>query len=110
MTKRKDQEALVGNAADEEQLDNATRVKATEGQIEHLDVQKVMSTPEGRREYWRILKQCGVSMTSFSGEAPLTMAFNEGQRNVGLFLEARLVKHAMPLYIQMRDEAARENQ
>lgn len=100
---------LVGNAADEEQLDNATRVTQSRAQQEKADILKVMSTAEGRREYWRLLEQCGISQTSFTGEAPLTMAFHEGQRNMGLYLQARLVKHAPSLYLQMRDEASREN-
>jgi hypothetical protein len=100
---------LVSNGADEAQVDNATRVTQTRAQQEKADILKVMSSPEGRREYWRMLEQCGVHRSSFAGEAPIQMAFNEGQRNVGLFLEARLVKHAPSLYLQMRDEASREN-
>lgn len=100
--------ANVGNAADEEQLDKATQKLTNASEVERLDIRKLLALPEGRRELWRILSMCGVHRTSFAGEAPITMAFNEGQRNIGLMLEARALEHAPELYIQMRDEAAQE--
>lgn len=110
MTRRK-RDALVGNAADEEQLDDATRVVGTRTEIEREDLRAVMSTPAGRRECWRLLTMCGVYRTSFvsGAEQPLQMAFNEGQRNVGLWMTDRLTRLVPQLYIQMRDESAREN-
>lgn len=100
---------LVANVADEQQLDDATRKLSMRDQQERDDIRKLMSTPEGRRECWRLLEQCGVHQTSFVGEQPLTMAFQEGGRNIGIWAEVRLMKHAPHLYIQMRDEASREN-
>jgi hypothetical protein len=102
-------EALVGNAADEEQLDQATQKIAVRDEIERADIRKVLATPEGRRELWRLLTSCGVHRSSFAGEAALTTAFNEGERNVGLRAEARAMKHAPEFYIQMRNEAAQES-
>lgn len=106
-TRRRD---LVANATDEEQLDNATRVTQSRAQQEKSDILKVYGTPEGRRELWRLLEECAVHRTSFRGDPqPFSTFFNEGQRNIGLWFEARIMNHAPHLYIQMRDESARES-
>ena len=100
--------ALVGNAADEEQVDNATRVVSERAEIEKADVRASLATPELRREFYRHLMFCGssgVRQSSFAGESPLTMAFHEGQRNVGLWLEARAKDWAPELYTTMITEA-----
>jgi len=55
------------------------------------DAQFVLSSQEGRRFLYRLLGDCGVWRSSFNTNA-LAMAFSEGQRNVGLLLQARLIK------------------
>lgn len=67
------------------------------------DVAGVMSTPEGRRFTWRLLCECGIFRTSFNTNA-LSMAFAEGQRNIGLMLQARLAKAAPKMYQTMLEE------
>jgi hypothetical protein len=102
-------DALVANAGDEQQLDDATRKLSAREAQERKDLIAVLSTLPGRRECWRLLTQCGVYTTSFAGEQPMQMAFNEGGRNIGLWMTDRLTRLVPQLYIQMRDEAAREN-
>jgi hypothetical protein len=102
-------DVLVRNAGDEQQLDDATRKLSAREAQERKDLIAILSTLPGRRECWRLLKQCGVYTTSFVGEQPMQMAFNEGGRNIGLWMTDRLTRLVPQLYIQMRDEAAREN-
>jgi hypothetical protein len=87
----KKRDALVGNVADEQQLDEATQKLSLRDQQERDDIRKVMSTPEGRRECWRLLSMCGVYRTSVvpGAEQPFQVHFNEGQRNVGLWMRIR---------------------
>lgn len=48
------------------------------------DIRKVLSTPEGRRFVWRIMSTCGIFRSSMTGTSQTF--FNEGQREIGLFL------------------------
>lgn len=47
------------------------------------DIKKVLSTPSGRRFFWRLWTECGIFRTSFSDSNQ--MAFNEGKRIIGLW-------------------------
>lgn len=64
----------------------------------------MMDTSQGRGWMWDILTATKVFQTVFSTRA-LEMAFNEGQRNVGLRLMADLMRVSPDQYITM----AREN-
>lgn len=68
------------------------------------DIEKLMEKAEGRRIVWRLLEQCNVFATTFSHE-PLTMAFNEGQRNVGLLFLSDVMEVAPKRYMVMTLEA-----
>jgi len=77
--------ALVGNAADPEQVKEADS-KAKRGRERELDdVHFILRHPEGRRFVWRYLEECGVYKTSFTESNKHTF-FLEGIRNVGLKL------------------------
>lgn len=69
------------------------------------DFKRVAGLPAGRRFLRRLLGECGVHQLSFGGE-PLAMAFKEGRRSVGLWVQGQFA--ACPdLYIhllQMVDE------
>lgn len=61
----------------------AMRFKASER--EKSDLKKVLSMPEGRRVFWRLLSACRIYQASYSDSAQ-HMAYNEGRRSVGLFV------------------------
>lgn len=63
----------------------------------------LMTSEHGRRIVRDLLETTGVHRTSFDQNA-LSMAFNEGQRNVGLRIEARIAKHAPLTYQLMVNE------
>ena len=115
MSQRRDRNAppraLVGNAADEDQVANAEeRVKDQQVTADD-DTVATFSTPGGRRVYWRLLSFCGIyhstlSQVDAAGRLDaLAMAAKEGKRNVGLWLQADLIRVASDLYLTMQQEA-----
>lgn len=67
------------------------------------DLKWLMSSPRGRRFMRWLLGFCGVRRLSFNNSGSVT-AFNEGQRNVGLALEANLLEHCHGSYLTMLEE------
>jgi hypothetical protein len=53
--------------------------------VELQDLRDVLSTAMGRRVVMRLLELTGVHRATYTGE-PLSGAYNEGMRSVGLFL------------------------
>lgn len=89
-----DQEAVTAEDAETQRL-------AREQEIN--DFRSLMGTKEGRRFIWRLLSKAGVHRTSFSNDA-LVMAFNEGNRNVGLLLMSEIHELCPARYQQMQKE------
>lgn len=71
--------------------------------IEVDDLKWVMSNKRGRRVIHGVLERAGVWRLSFHTNA-LTMAFNEGARNEGLAMLAKLNEHCPELYTLMLKE------
>ena len=57
------------------------------------DLKAVLSTAQGRRFMRGLLADCGEHRSSFHTNA-IQMSFNEGIRNVGLKLKARIIQCA----------------
>ena len=77
--------ALVKNAADREQVEDAEKSEQRRRERELADIYSILQTPGGRRFVWRYLGLCNVFKTSFNHSGSIT-AFNEGSRNIGLML------------------------
>lgn len=54
-----------------------------------LDLEAVLSIPQGRRVLLRLLERCGVYRSAFTGEAEAT-ALRLGEQNIGLWLIAQI--------------------
>tara|TARA_R110000744_G_scaffold350652_1_gene456344 strand:+ start:324 stop:626 length:303 start_codon:yes stop_codon:yes gene_type:complete len=67
------------------------------------DIKWLMSSPRGRRLVWWLMSKSGVSRTSFSNSGSV-MAFNEGQRNIGLMLQGESLEHSPDHYFTMLTE------
>jgi len=67
------------------------------------DLQKVLKLPEGRRLVWRILSEAGVFKASFSLNSMQT-AFNEGRRDIGIWLIQDVDRAEPNAYAQMQRE------
>lgn len=91
----------VGNAEHVEKKKH--RVKVGEHGANSA-IRGIMSMPEGRAFFWWLLEQCHVHGNSFHQNG-LTMAFNEGERNIGLKIEARLAEVTPKEFALMMIEA-----
>lgn len=49
------------------------------------DMRVLLSSPAGRRFFWRVLTQSGLYSSSYA-ESPTATAYNEGRRSIGLAL------------------------
>lgn len=98
---------MAQNIADE------TQVKQTEQKGKRLrereldDVRRILETDYGRRFMWRYLGLAGIGRISFTGNRNST-DFNEGQRSIGLNLQADIDQAHPEAYFQMRQEAMKK--
>jgi len=69
---------------------------------ESQDFQAIATLPEGRRLLRRLMGECGVFQTSFTGEG-LTAAHKEGKRVIGLWVLEQF-NNCPDLYIQLLTE------
>ena len=87
-----------------EDVNAALAVKTANAQRTHAeDLKWLMSSPRGRRITWWLLEKAGVNRTSFNNSGSV-MAFNEGQRNMGLMLQAQVLDAAPDRYFEMLTE------
>lgn len=82
------------------------KVKAAEQKQaeEAADWRFILGDQRGRRIVWALLAKAGVFRVSYSSDA-LQMAFNEGGRNLGLEVLAKVSEHAPASYLLMQNEA-----
>jgi len=93
----------VKNSADKEQVTKAEDREELDRHNEMKDLKAVLTTGPGRRVLWRLLCHCGMFKTSFTGNS--TTFFNEGQRNIGLFLVGEVNEADPDAYLRMMREA-----
>lgn len=98
------QVAEAFNVGDERHVEKKKRRVKINDNAANSAIRGVMSVPEGRAFFWWLLEECRVHHSSFNTNG-LTMAFMEGQRNVGLKLESRLVEACADDFMQMHKEA-----
>lgn len=63
----------------------------------------------GRDFIWRLLEECRVYQSSYQGNMDETL-FNEGKRNIGLWLVSEILASNPNAYAQMRLEAEDDNE
>lgn len=91
---------------DERKKHSEFRKKALEIRDKN-DLKTLMATPQGRRFFWGLLNMAGLYRTSFTGDN--ATFFNEGMRNLGLNIQARLLEAAESEYFLMIQEAIQED-
>jgi hypothetical protein len=67
-----------------------------------------MASPAGRRWMHRVLTRCHIHDASSPRASAMEMAYSEGERGIGLLLEAQIFEHCAPRYIEMMQENNRE--
>jgi hypothetical protein len=88
---------------DSEQQEAADKA-AEARRVEIEDLRGILNSKTGRRFVWRLLERAGVYRTSFNNSGSIT-AFNEGRRDVGLFLLNEIHEVAPDAYLTMLKEA-----
>jgi hypothetical protein len=73
-----------------------------EREEELKDLQRVLSTDYGRRFIWRMINQCGMFRSSFTGNSQTFMM--EGERNIALWLTAECGEADPENYMAMQQE------
>lgn len=95
-------EPFVKNAADPQQIKEAGKKEKIARDREINDLRVVMDSQNGRRFVYSILDFAGINRLSFTGNS--NTYFNEGGRNVGLWLKDMLEKNLPDLYLLMLKE------
>lgn len=83
------------------------RIARAQRKDEIVFLARLLAEPVGRRWLYQKLEECHIYSTSFTTNA-LAMAFNEGERNVGLRLVAELTAASPENYLQMLKEVEDE--
>lgn len=78
------------------------QLRKIQSAAEAQDFQAIANLPEGRRLLRRLMSECGVYQTSFTGEA-LSAAHKEGKRVIGLWVLEQF-NSCPDLYIQLLTE------
>ena len=95
------------DASDPVQVQRAKTKAGREARQKRDVVEAIMSTPSGRLWMHGLLVECHAFATSFSRDA-LQMAFNEGERNIGIFLLTQIGRYP-DLYMAMMRERPKIN-
>jgi hypothetical protein len=90
---------------DVEALQADERLKQYQEEVELDAVRAVLSSPKGRAFVWSLLEYAGIYRTTFSGETPLTSAFHEGRRSVGLWAFEKVFTDGPDVYRMMAQES-----
>ena len=67
------------------------------------DLRWLLGHPQGRRIVSRLLEQAGVFRSSFNASGSV-MAFNEGRRDMGLFITGELIEASADGYMKVLKE------
>ena len=82
--------------------------KKTKAQLRRLKetewLKDILSKAGGRDFIWRLLTECGVYHTSFTGEVNSTI-LNEGRRQIGLWVLTEMFDADPTAYITMQKES-----
>lgn len=103
MTEETEAKDAQFNASDPVQVADKRRKAGRKRKAEEQVVYTIMSTQSGREWMHSLLSSCHCFSSSFTGES-LSMAFKEGERNIGLILTAQIMKAAPGEFIQMLKE------
>ncbi len=98
------EKAFVKNAADIKQVKSAGQKVRTERERELKDMAFILSTEQGRRYIWRMLRITGVDKQTFEGDINWSV-FNSGERNVGLRIKTDINEADPMSLITMMKEA-----
>ena len=91
------------NASDETNVKNAKQKEKNKLDTELADIKLLLGKQWGRRIVYKILERTGRDRTSFNSDSNV-MSFNEGERNIGLWLLDKVVSADRDQYELMQKE------
>lgn len=91
------------NAGDEEQVAERSQGAKAREVRRVAGLMKILADPDMRTWMWELLATCGIYRTSFTGNSETF--FREGSRNVGLKVQADIMKHAPDALLKMMKES-----
>lgn len=100
--------ALVGNAADQEQVRDARRKEDSLRRQQLADIERLLETDHGRRFLWRILEQTSVHGTVMHPGDPHMTSYRAGQQDIGHWLMQEMTEASPDSYPELVAEHARE--
>lgn len=103
-----EKKALVGNAADPEQVKRAGEKQQSLRDKELNDLRVVLSTDAGRRFLWRVIGICAPMKNSFHQESHV-MAFNVGMAEVGRIVLDDAMEASLEQFLLMFREGRRDD-
>lgn len=95
---------MTYNASDRRQIREAKRTARQDNLARLFSVNQLMSSVQGRQYAYNLLSRCHVFNTTFNTNA-LSMAYAEGERNIGLMLIADIMSICADQYIIMMRES-----
>lgn len=103
-----EKKALVGNAADPEQVKKAGEKQQSTRDRELNDLREVLHTVGGRRFLWRVIGICAPMRNPFHAESGV-MAFNVGMGEVGRIVLDDAMEANIDLFLTMFREGKRDD-
>lgn len=96
--------SLVANAADPEQVKQATKKELRHRAQELEDLRAMLTLPAGRRYLWELLTRCKVYESVFT-ITPERIYYNAGQQDIGHAVLADIAEAQPEALLQMMQEA-----
>jgi hypothetical protein len=96
------------NAADEAEVKKAGQREISEERQRLVDLKALLELPHGRRFIWWMLDAAGVYKSSFTGNS--TTFFNEGRRDLGLQLLAKIAESSPESLVLMMQESKKREE
>lgn len=95
------------DASDEHEVQQATAKSKRSQDRDLADLKRLLQEDWGRRFVWRVLETSGLFRSSFTGNS--TTFFNEGQRNIGLWLVDEVLAADADAYLSMLKQNRGDN-
>lgn len=92
----------MSDLIDNEKIEKEQQKAKKKIEREDNDLKKLLVVVEFRRFIWRLLTFTGMYKTSFTGNS--TTFFNEGKRQVGLFILGAVMRANSSAFAQMQQE------
>jgi hypothetical protein len=93
---------LVGNAADQEQVQVAEEKVQNRRERELNDLRSVLALPSGRRFLWRLMGHCKTFGSIWEQSARIH--YNSGQQDIGHYVMAEITEAGEEFLFQMMKE------